>query len=273
MTPLADTKRQRSFRFTCRMSARTRRTKRLPLAICFLSICAFLSCARHDLQSFRTRVSEGIEAGTGHRLGPATRAGQPSIPESVSLEDGVTEDEAVALALWNNAAFQEILTELGLARADLIQAGLLSNPVFSVLFPVGPRQWESTLAIPVEALLLRPRRLTIAELQSRHVVQRLMQNGLDLVRDVRVAWADLAYARDRLRLGEERAQLLGRIAELSKKRRVVGDARIGGFHRRPVAISRRSSMAPAWWLDANNASPPMENAAASKSDFIRKGRT
>lgn len=177
-----------------------------------------LGCARHDLGRFRGRVSEGIEARTGHRLGMAGKPGEPSIPDNVRLEDGITEDEAVAVALWNNAAFQEILTELGLARADLIQAGLLPNPVFSVLFPVGARQWESTLAIPLEALLLRPRRMTVAELQSRRVVQRLMQNGLDLVRDVRVAWADLALARDRTRLGEERAQLLGRIADLSYKR-------------------------------------------------------
>ena len=54
-----------------------------------------------------------------------------AIPPGVTLDDGLTQDEAVAIALWNNADFRVQLTDLGFARADLLEAGLLqqSGPV------------------------------------------------------------------------------------------------------------------------------------------------
>jgi hypothetical protein len=59
------------------------------------------------------------------------------IPSGIRLDDGLTPDEAVAVALWNNAAFQVSVSALGFARADLLEAGVLTNPVLSLLFPVG----------------------------------------------------------------------------------------------------------------------------------------
>src|SRR5687767_9049147 len=73
-------------------------------------------------------VSQEVESRTGHKLRPETKSEAPASPEGVSLDDGVTEDEAVAIALWNNPALQAEMTALGLARADVIQAGLLANP-------------------------------------------------------------------------------------------------------------------------------------------------
>ena len=66
-------------------------------------------------------------------------------PPGTSLDDGLTIEEAVGIALWNNPDFQVALTSLGIARADLVEAGLLKNPVFSLLFPWGPKQLEFTL--------------------------------------------------------------------------------------------------------------------------------
>src|SRR4029453_12059526 len=79
-----------------------------------------------------------------------------AVPPGIRLDDGLTPDEAVALALWNNAAFQVSAGDLGFARADLLEAGVLTNPVFSLLFPVGPKQLEATLRWPVDALWERP---------------------------------------------------------------------------------------------------------------------
>src|SRR5690242_6689209 len=75
-----------------------------------------------------------------------------AIPPGLSIEDGLTPDEAVAIALWNNADFRVQLTDLGFARADLLEAGLLRNPVLSLLFPLGPKQLEATLRFPIEVL-------------------------------------------------------------------------------------------------------------------------
>jgi hypothetical protein len=66
----------------------------------------------------------------------------PKIPQGISLAAGLSEDDAVAIALWNNAAFQADLAALGVARADLVEAGLLRNPTLQLLLPIGYKQSE-----------------------------------------------------------------------------------------------------------------------------------
>lgn len=136
----------------------------------------------------------------------------------------LSEDAAVALALWHNAAFQDLLVDLDIARADIITAGQLANPELWTVFPVGPKQLEFALNVPLEALWLRPRRLAAAELQSRQVGERLVQDALNVVRDVRVACIDLRLSENRLRLAGEGAALRERIAQFAEARLRAGDA-------------------------------------------------
>ncbi|MEX2118518.1 MAG: TolC family protein [Pirellulales bacterium] len=144
-------------------------------------------------------------------------------PVDVVPAGALSEDEAVAFALWNNAAFQDLLVDLDVSRADVISAGQLSNPEFWTVFPVGPKQLEFALNMPLEAIWLRPRRLDAARLESRRIGHRLVQDGLNLVRDVRVAYADLVLAHDRLRLADDGAMLRERIASLARARLRAGD--------------------------------------------------
>ena len=96
----------------------------------------------------RGKVSEALELRTGHSL-TNSKPGDTTIPAGVSLQDGLSEEEAVALALWNNAAFHEALTKLDFSRADLLQAGLLANPTLSILFPLG-RSLEFAATFPLK---------------------------------------------------------------------------------------------------------------------------
>src|SRR5262245_21113423 len=116
---------------------------------------ALAGCAGNADKYDRSLVSAGLEERTGRGLGPGTGG----VPADVTLDDGLTEREAVAVALWNNPAFQEALADLQIQRAELVQAGLLSNPVLSVLFPLGPKQLEFAAKMPLEALWLRPGRV------------------------------------------------------------------------------------------------------------------
>lgn len=168
----------------------------------------------------RPLVSDGLRERTGAVLGPP----EGGVPPGVSLDDGVTEDEAVALALWNNAAFQEVLAELGVRRADIVAAGQIPNPVLSVLFPLSPKQLEFTAKLPLEFLWLRPARVAAAEFDAERVASLLTQGGLDLIRDVRLAYADLSLAEARrsgaTRLAGLRSDALG----LAESRLRAGDA-------------------------------------------------
>jgi len=165
-------------------------------------------------ESLRTRTGANV------RLGGAE---SPAIPAGVQVDDGLSRDEAVAMALWNNAAFQVSASQLGFARADLADAGIISNPVLSLLFPWGPKQLEWTLRWPAEVLWERPKRVAAAKLSADASAQSLVQSGLDLVLAVRLAYADLALAIDRQRLAEEAATTLQRIDTLTQSRLAAGD--------------------------------------------------
>jgi cobalt-zinc-cadmium efflux system outer membrane protein len=147
----------------------------------------------------------------------------PALPEGVSLEDGVTEDEAVAIALWNNPALQAELTALGVARADVIQAGLLTNPQLTMIFPFSFRILEAAANWPIEAIWQRPRRVAAARLEQERVAESLVSRALDLARDARLAYAEYAAAQTRADIAEEITRERREIAVIINARLRAGD--------------------------------------------------
>jgi outer membrane protein, heavy metal efflux system len=141
----------------------------------------------------QTAVSGHLVQRVGHTI-PARTTGRLTMPPGASLDDGLTEDEAVAIALWNNAAFQELLVDLGIARSDLIQAGLLPNPEFVYFWPAPDKPLKYAFELPIEAIWLRPVRVKAAAREADRTAERLAQAGLDLMRDTRQAFADVARA-------------------------------------------------------------------------------
>jgi cobalt-zinc-cadmium efflux system outer membrane protein len=144
-------------------------------------------------------------------------------PPNVDIADGLTQEEAVAIALWNSPSFQATLVDLGIARADLADAGLLRNPILSLLFPVGPKQLEFTLQYPFDVFVQRPARIAAAKLNVQAVGQRLVWDGLSLIAQVRTAHADAFLADRRLLLATENATLTRRLADIADARLRAGD--------------------------------------------------
>lgn len=183
---------------------------RTAFLLCFLT--AFLQA-----QS----VSDELKKRTGHTLRNSPNQG---LPPGVSLVGGwITAQGAVAAALWNNTALQADLASLDVTRADLIEAGLFRNPSFSMLLPAGPKPFEFLLAWPIEELWQRKHRVKAAQANYDAVAISLVQNGLNLVRDVRLAHADLWTAQERTRTLRESADLRERIAALTDRRRDNGE--------------------------------------------------
>lgn len=169
-------------------------------------------------------VSAHLTQRFGHPVPCHTGPEVVTLPPGASLDDGITEDEAVAIALWNNAAFQELLADIGLARGDLIQAGLLPNPEFIYFFQVPDKPFKYAFELPIEAIWLRPIRVKTAAHEADRTAQRLTQAGLDLMRDVRQAYADVVLAHERVRVANEGVNLRGQIATFAEKRFKAGDA-------------------------------------------------
>ncbi|WPB80595.1 TolC family protein [Archangium violaceum] len=201
-------------------------------------LVAATGCANspHD----RAWVSREL-ASVAAPLGPGgTEA--PSLPPGLAEAEGLDESTAVAIALWNSAALQADMAQLGVSRADLAEAGALPNPTFSLLLPVGPRTIETMLLVPLMALWQRPARVAAAQLQVEQVARGLVQNGLDLARDVRVAHAEWVLAEGQRETREELAALWKRTAELVEVRFQAGDA---------SQVEQATFRAEAWTADDN----------------------
>lgn len=196
--------------------------KHLPLLVYLLASASWVSASEDG----RERLRRDLEGRTGKTVPQALPASRPEfrLPPGVALVERLSLDDAVAIALWNNAALETNLAALGIAQADVIDAGLLRNPNFQTLIPVGGKPFEFLLNWPIEELWQRKKRVQAAEKNLDAIAVGLVQNGLNLVRDVKTAYSDLWLAERRTETLRESAALRKRIAGLTERRRDAGDA-------------------------------------------------
>ena len=165
----------------------------------------------------------GIARRSGFRAGARPQALAFSWPDGIRSGAALSEDQAIAIALWNNPSFQAALSELGLARAEVIKAGQLPNPALGLLLPNNDKALELALKLPLDALWLRPLRVQAAQLDAQATADRLTQGGLNVIRDVRIACAGIELARQRRQHAEESAAAFAGMAKIADARRDAGD--------------------------------------------------
>lgn len=110
------------------------------------------------------------------------------------LADELTADEAVAIATINSPRLQVTLAELGIARADLIEASTISNPLFEaeIRFPGDPyKPYEFRLAQSLIDLIQLPRRRALGRAEFAAAQMRVGSEVLRFAGDVRSAYYDV----------------------------------------------------------------------------------
>ena len=121
--------------------------------------------------------------------------------EQAAAEEGVrnllrrqlTAENVVQIALLNNRELQARFEEIGIAQAEWIEAGLLSNPSFSASFrfpnrPPSGTNAEYSITQNFLELLLRPLRSRIAAAQLAATETRVAGEVLDLAAEVKIAF-------------------------------------------------------------------------------------
>ncbi|MBV9657742.1 MAG: TolC family protein [Verrucomicrobia bacterium] len=148
---------------------------------------------------------------------------------AVLLQHGpLTAQRAAQIALLNNRGLQARFEEIGIAHADYIQAGLLSNPRFSASwrFPNKPptgTDAEYALAGNVLELFLLPARRRVAARELARAQARVAAEVFGLIAETEIAVYTL----------QARQQLLGRLqlilqtneaaADLARRQREAGN--------------------------------------------------
>ena len=127
-----------------------------------------------------------------------------------SLGRELTAESAVQIALLNNRDLQARFEEIGISQADLIEAGLLSNPSFAASFrfpnrPPSGTDIEYSIAQNFLDLLVLPLRRRIAAAQLAQTETRVADAVLKLAAEVKTAFYTL----------QARQQLLDRLRVIS----------------------------------------------------------
>lgn len=103
--------------------------------------------------------------------------------------------EAVQIALLNNRQLQAIYEDLGVAHAQVIEAGLLENPIFDAelkfLESGGGDVFEFTIAQSFLEVLFLPLRKQVAEARFEAAKLRVTGAVLDLAAETREAYIQL----------------------------------------------------------------------------------
>lgn len=130
-------------------------------------------------------------------------------------------EEAVQIALLNNRRLQATYEDLGLAQANLVQAGLLSNPVFdaAVLFPISGGSVELSFGIVQDflSILYLPLRRQVAEAEFEAVKLRVTGAAIDLAAQVRAGFYQFQADVQRLEFLQRVVKATAASAEATKR--------------------------------------------------------
>lgn len=160
------------------------------------------------------------------------------------LQQELTLDEAVQIALFNNRSLQAIYEELGIAQADVIQAGLLRNPVFFASFRFMDRAVEGRRGTNTEFsvdqdffdLIMLSLRRRVATAQFEQEKLRVSNAVLDLASEVRSAYYTLQANEQTLEMRLTVAQVTEAAAEIARRQYEAGTLKLidlinqQGFH-------------------------------------------
>ncbi|HEX6083881.1 MAG TPA: TolC family protein [Thermoanaerobaculia bacterium] len=171
----------------------------------------------------RDAGTDDVQQAIAQRGGPAVEwSVQPATADhervAELLQDELTADEAVAIAMLNSPRLQVTLAELGIARADLIEASTITNPVFEfeIRFPGEPyRPYELRLAQSLIELIQLPRRRALGRAAFDAAQMRVSSEVLRFAGDVRTAYFELVAATQHVALSRtitESAQAAAEVA-------------------------------------------------------------
>lgn len=188
-------------------------------------------CASIQKERGHAEVAALVE----ERLGRKTRWNQGT-PEDAEvsrhldalLKEDLTAERAVEVALLNNPALQATYEDLGVSQADMVQAGLLSNPTLdgSIGFPVSGRgifEHELSLVQGFVELFTLPLRKRVAQEQFVADTLRVAHEALATAAEVRKSFSEVQALQQLVELRRMALRAAESAADLSARLRAAGN--------------------------------------------------
>jgi len=186
-------------------------------------------CAQVKPQEDFARTRELIQQSTGVDAAYDPDEVQLTTEElDAMLADGLSLDEAVRIALVNNRRLQAEFLDIGVAKAEWVQSGLLSNPSLglSTRFPEGGGRsnFEASLAQNLVDLWQIPVRRRISQQALDQAVLRIARLAGELAADTKTAYFKALASERLLQVARESLQLVQKSHKAIRAQREAGTA-------------------------------------------------
>jgi len=142
------------------------------------------------------------------------------------LQGELTADRAVEIAFANNRDLQATLEELGIARADLIQASLIRNPIFDgeLRFPGSPaKPFELSVTQTILDIIQLPARRKLGAAMFAATKTRVSAAVISFASDVRADFYELQAAQQVLARQSTITEAARVSAEISQRQHSAGN--------------------------------------------------
>ncbi|MBK4738821.1 TolC family protein [Noviherbaspirillum sp. DKR-6] len=168
----------------------------------------------------KTRTGQAVQ-----RASAADDAAEVRQAVNQLLQEPLTPDSAVRVALINNKGLQASLAELGIAEANLVQAGRLRNPGFTFSRLRGGDDVEIDRSVMFDfiGLLTLPARIGIESRRFEQAKLFAAAQAVQLAADTRRAYFNAVAAQQSVRYAEQVLDAARASAELAERMRRVGN--------------------------------------------------
>ncbi len=203
----------------------------------------FAGCAAVD----RTPGFSEVESSVRQRLGAPLfwNNGSELDREAESklqslLGEKLTAQRAIQIALLNNRQLQSVYADLGVAQADLVQAGLLKNPLFDgfATFPLsgGRPNFELTAVMGFLDIFYLPLRKRVAASRFEEAKTRVAGAVLDLAGKVRSVFFEHLAGEQLLELQQSVVQARAAALDVARRLQQAGNISELDFARERVLL-------------------------------------
>ena len=189
---------------------------------------ALAGCASFSPDGGMEQVAGLTKERTGHAV-----AAQRSAQEADSARSRVNEilsqplsaDSAVELALLNNRGLQARFSRLGIAEADLVQAGRLRNPLLSFgrLAGGGVVEIDRAIMFDVLGLLSMPAARQVQQGQFERAQLEAADEAVAVAGEARRAWFNAVAAQELLGYFQQVRQAAEASGELARRMQEAGN--------------------------------------------------
>src|SRR5437867_9423645 len=203
-----------------------RRTMKLRRFFLLSGTIALAGCAHVDPNPAFQELANTVHLRTGKRVqwnrGSAEDAEAQGAVASL-LSRPLTAGSAAQVALLNNHKLQATYEELGIAQADLVEAGLLRNPIFTFERRLPGQALEMDVLKEFIDILLLPLRKRIAAAQFEAAKLRVGHEILIVAAEVRAAFYEHQGDQQLVDLRKTVAEATERSAETALRLRQAGN--------------------------------------------------